>query len=87
MTFEYAYRQWNLYRSEPGEFERMKILATRGGIENVKSPTVHKEFMEGNETGESVARIYVQKKIDQIEDEGFEAYMDREFPEWRNEIG
>ena len=68
------YRNWNLFKQSD------KVLALR---DSLGAPCVHKSFVGIDAVGFRMAETQVMEKIDEIENEGFDAYMDREFQEWR----
>ena len=85
-----SYRNWNMFRMlwvDPDcKSSCIKIAATRYDFSDFRSPVVHSSFELPDDDGakEASCLASVMEHVDQIEDEGLEAFMDRAFPEWRN---
>ena len=76
------YRGWNLWLLQ---MTPLKVCATRGEFWDFTSPIIHAGCGQG--TSEAVVGgIYkVCARIDDIEQQGFEVFMDETFPEWRDQ--
>ncbi len=82
-----TYREWNVFEINMSDGQ-IKIAATRYEFGDLRSPVVHKNFMPrpGDDTvGRRVAITKVHQMIDQIEEEGFDAFMARK-DEWNTGI-
>ena len=77
-----VYRDWNLY-CIPWLEGDIKIAATRYEFMDLRYPVVHKNFKDGGthpEIQREIAEKKVKEMIDEIETEGFDVYVRREFP-------